>query len=436
MNRKKVGFQQKLTQIYPIIPSHVLPTNTTTDRHPVHRWFNFIAGFSPEFVSKCIVDANIGNDSLIVDPFAGCGTTLVEANVQGIRSIGFEAHLFLANICKSKLLIEADIEIIREIKDDLSIIDPNEKILKEYSKASRKFLGKLIPEDSLITLVTARRKVESYTGKKYILAYMILSRALDLCSHSKTDGIYKAPATKKRARSYDEALETVCDTISEDLLFSQFNKIKNKARIISQSSEDMSIIEKQSCDLLVTSPPYLNNFDYAEMTRMYLYFWSHAGNWREITEKVRSKLIVNTTTALKGHKNRIWKYRTQIPQCVHNELDYYFNALSEKRKIKPGKKRYNYIIYPYFFQMTNVLKNSNRALKNGAPAHIIVSDAALYGIHIKTQEILASIMDAVGFRNIEVIKLRSRGHRWILDKREGAEDGLGEYQIIGYAKHI
>ena len=86
--------------------------------------------------------------------------------------------------------------------------------------------------------------------------------------------------------------------------------------------------------------------------------------------------------------------------------------------------------------MTNVLKNSNRALKNGAPAHIIVSDAALYGIHIKTQEILASIMDAVGFRNIEVIKLRSRGHRWILDKREGAEDGLGEYQIIGYAKHI
>ncbi len=435
MNRKKVGFQQKLTHIYPDIPSHILPTNITTDRHPVHRWFNFIAGFSPEFVSKCIVDADLRNYSLIVDPFAGCGTTLVEANIHGIQSIGFEAHLFLANICKSKLLIETDIEIIHAIKDDLSAIDPHEEILTEYSEASRKFLGKLIPEDSLITLAAARRKVESYTDKKCTIAYMILSRVLDLCSHSKTDGIYKAPATKKRAQSYREALETVCDTIFEDLLFSQFNKIKNRAKIIFQSSEDMSAVEKQSCDLLVTSPPYLNNFDYAEMTRMYLYFWLHAGNWREITEKVRSKLIVNTTTALKGHKNRIWKYRAQIPPCVHNELDYYFNALSEKRKDKPGKKRYNYIIYPYFYQMTNVLKSSHKTLKDGAPAHIIVSDAALYGVHIRTQEILASIMDALGFCNIEVIKLRSRGHRWILDKREGAEDGLGEYQIIGYAKH-
>lgn len=436
MNRKKVGFQQKLTQIYPIIPSHILPTNITTDRHPVHRWFNFIAGFSPEFVSKCIIDANLGDDSLIVDPFAGCGTTLVEANVQGIRSIGFEAHLFLANICKSKLLIETDIEIIHAIRDDLSAIDPNEEILTEYSKASRKFLGKLIPEDSLIALVTACRKVESYTDKKYTMAYMILSRVLDLCSHSKTDGVYKAPTTRKKAQSYDEALETVCDTISEDLLFSQFNRIKNRAKILLQSSEDMSAIEKQSCDLLVTSPPYLNNFDYAEMTRMYLYFWSHAENWREITEKVRSKLIVNTTTALKGHKNRIWKYRAQIPQCVRDELDNYFNALSEKRKVKPGKKRYNYIVYPYFYQMANVLKSSHKALRNGATVHIIVSDAALYGIHIKTQEILASIMDAVGFHDIEVIKLRSRGHRWVLDKREGAEDGLGEYLIVGNAKHI
>jgi DNA modification methylase len=435
MKRKKVGFQQKLTQLYPAIPSHILPTNSTTDHHPVHRWFNFIAGFSPEFVSQCIVDADLRNDSLIVDPFAGCGTTLVEANVHGIQSIGFEAHLFLAAICKSKLLIETDINTIHTIKDELSAIDPDEE-LTEYSKPAKKFLEKLIPENSLHILGAARKKVESYPGKKYTIAYMIVSRVLDLCSHSKTDGIYKAPTTKKRAQIYDEALETVCNAISEDLLFSQFNKIKNRAKIMFQSSEDMSSVKKQSCDLLVTSPPYLNNFDYAEMTRMYLYFWLHAGDWGEITEKVRSKLIVNTTTALKGHKNRIATYRSQIPPCVHNELDYYFDALSEKRKIKPGKKRYNYIVYPYFYQMTNVLKSSHKALRDGAPAHIIVSDAALYGIHIKTQEILASIMDAVGFCNIEVIKLRSRGHRWILDKREGAEDGLGEYQIIGYAKHI
>ncbi|TXJ07789.1 MAG: hypothetical protein E6Q29_09575 [Alicycliphilus sp.] len=31
-----------------------LPTNTTTKGHPVHRWFNFIAGFSPELVQASV----------------------------------------------------------------------------------------------------------------------------------------------------------------------------------------------------------------------------------------------------------------------------------------------------------------------------------------------------------------------------------------------
>ncbi len=35
-----------------------LPTNLTTKKHPVHRWMNFIAGFSPEFVSSCIQGSN------------------------------------------------------------------------------------------------------------------------------------------------------------------------------------------------------------------------------------------------------------------------------------------------------------------------------------------------------------------------------------------
>src|SRR5207249_720358 len=79
-----------------------------------------------------------------------------------------------------------------------------------------------------------------------------------------------------------------------------------------QSSEDMRIIPSDSVSIVVTSPPYLNNFDFAEMTRMYLYFWGMATTWGEITDKVRSKLVVNTTTALKGHKNRQQEYRANV----------------------------------------------------------------------------------------------------------------------------
>src|SRR5207253_1288413 len=37
---------------------------------------------------------------------------------------------------------------------------------------------------------------------------------------------------------------------------------------------------------VVSSPPYLNNFDYADATRLELYFWGVARSWRDMTERV------------------------------------------------------------------------------------------------------------------------------------------------------
>jgi len=426
-------FQEQLPLFYSTIPSHVLPTNATTGRHPFHRWFNFVAGFSPEFVIECIRQAGLKSNGCIIDPFAGCGTTNVEANLQGIRSVGFEAHIFLAEICRSKLLADADVAVIQEIYQELLEVKPRESASQKYSVPALTFLKKLIPDPPLSTLLSAREKVDGYKGQKFTFAYTILSKALDLCSHSKTDGIYKAPTSKKSSLEYAESLQSICNVIIEDLNFAHQNKIRNKARLLFQSSEDMSDIKNDMCDLLITSPPYLNNFDYAEMTRMYLYFWLHAADWGEITDKIRSKLIVNTTTALKGQKDKIGVYRAKTPSCVHEELDNYQKVLRENRKVKAGKKEYDFLIYPYFSQMTSVLNSAHSKLKPQAPAHIIVSDAALYGVHIQTEKILGAIMEDIGFMKVSIKKLRERGTRWILNKREGSKEGLGEFQITAYA---
>jgi hypothetical protein len=42
---------------------------------------------------------------------------------------------------------------------------------------------------------------------------------------------------------------------------------------INKSSTNMKDLESNSVISCITSPPYLNNFDYAEMTRMHLYIW-------------------------------------------------------------------------------------------------------------------------------------------------------------------
>jgi hypothetical protein len=83
-----------------VVPRHRLSTNTTANKHAIHRWFNFIAGFAPEFVAQqCPASPN----GLILDPFAGCGTSLVVAQSLGHRAIGFEPHPIFARIARAKI---------------------------------------------------------------------------------------------------------------------------------------------------------------------------------------------------------------------------------------------------------------------------------------------------------------------------------------------
>ena len=62
---------------------------------------------------------------------------------------------------------------------------------------------------------------------------------------------------------------------------------------------------------------------------------------------------------------------------------------------------------------------------------MMVSDAALYGVHLSAPDWLATIMREAGFVDVNCEKVRERGHRWVLEKRTGSKIGLGEYYVHG-----
>ncbi|MEB3278875.1 MAG: DNA methylase [Lyngbya sp.] len=412
-----------------ILDKKKLPTNTTTQYHAVHRWFNFIAGFSPEFVWNCCEKANLNNDSQVLDPFAGCGTTLVESCKHGLRSFGYEPNPFFFRISQGKLPCKSCLESLEKIEYILLKGFQNPQDISILPDAPSKFLTKLFDQKTLSSLLGAREILLKSDLQKSDLAFLILSKVLDLCSHSQTDGIYKAPTSKKQSKTPKFALKFILEILRKDLFVFRENNFNSLASVFENSSENMSEIERDTISLIVTSPPYLNNFDYAEMTRMYLYFWGIANSWSEITNQVRSKLIVNTTTALKGHKDKQDIYRQKIPSILYSELDDIVYKLQEQRKIRAGKKEYNLLVYPYFCQMTQVLKECYRVLKKDAYINIMIADSALYGIHISTPQYLEFILQNLGFRETKCQFIRKRGHRWLLEKRDGSLMGLGEYHL-------
>jgi len=407
-----------------------LPTNLTADHHPIHRWFNFTAGFSPEFVKSCIHEAGLKKTEVLIDPFAGLSTALVQANFEGISSVGFEPHPFFFDISQAKINPPKDCTAIEEIKTVLARVSPyNGEFENVWSESAVKFLRKLIPEQSLRLLVQALMLEDRIDPLIRQLYRLIVSRVLELASRSQTDGIYKAPTTSKRAIAYYEALKIVCAEIRNDI-DTVGDLFPRKATLHNISSENMSPLEHGSCSLCVTSPPYLNNFDFAEMTRMELYFWRYAGSWREITENVRRKLIVNTTTAPTDLKKDQGRFKETLSKQMRLALDPLVKALEIQRRARAGKKDYYLLVYPYFSQMQSVFMELGRVLKAGSLFHLVVADSALYGVHIETQELLAKLIQETGFNVLEIEHLRKRGDRWILKKRAGSKKGLGEYHIV------
>ncbi len=59
-----------------------------------HDWYRFVLSYPPHLVRKYFKEFNLTSDDVVLDPFCGTGTTLVEAKLNNIPSIGIEANHF------------------------------------------------------------------------------------------------------------------------------------------------------------------------------------------------------------------------------------------------------------------------------------------------------------------------------------------------------
>jgi len=61
------------------------------DDGAAHRWYRFVLSFPPHLVRDYLEDFGNENGKLVLDPFCGTGTTIVECRKMGISGIGIEA---------------------------------------------------------------------------------------------------------------------------------------------------------------------------------------------------------------------------------------------------------------------------------------------------------------------------------------------------------
>src|SRR5512138_594932 len=75
-----------------------------------HDWYRFVLSFPPHLVRDYIQKFKLNQRSMVLDPFCGTGTTLVEAKLAGMKVIGLEGNPFphFASTVKTDWNLNAD----------------------------------------------------------------------------------------------------------------------------------------------------------------------------------------------------------------------------------------------------------------------------------------------------------------------------------------
>jgi hypothetical protein len=322
---------------------------------PVHRWFRYSAGFSAQWVESVIVRACASGEAAVFDPFAGAGTTLIAAEKLGVPAYGVEAHPFVSRIARAKLLYRSDPEaFLKRVGKIKRLAQTSSVEIGDYPPLIRK----CFTDASLACLDQLRRAWEKTDDQSDAsrLVWLALVAILRPVSHAGTaPWQYVLPRKTKRAPLHPlAAFESMTAMIAADMR--AVGAVKGSpALLISSDARTCVDVPDQWANLVITSPPYANNYDYADATRLEMCFLREIDGWGDLQQAVRQHLIRSCSQHVPERAVDMEQILSAPELAVlREEIMGVCKQLASVRQQKGGKKTYHLMVAAYFLDLAKV----------------------------------------------------------------------------------
>lgn len=366
---------------------------------PRHRWYFYKEGFSPELVKKAIKETGLKENDIVLDPFNGSGTVTLTAANEGIKSIGFEVNPFtnFLSTTKTHSLSKSTFNKLAE-KTLLECSEGASSFLHTYSTFTDNGMNDkyLFNKDVLTAFCGGHSSLNCGNSKGANLVRLALISAIMRNSNAKKDGKCLRYKNNWEKLGYNKdtfmnSLEKEFQIIGEDLT----ENIKTTPII--KNGDSRVLIDKlqDNFKLCITSPPYLNTFDYTDIYRPELFLGGFINTSEEL-RKLRYKTV-------RSHIQVNWN-GPQIPDFGSVFNDAYNKILKNKESLM--HVRIPEMIVAYFEDMKKVLQSLRLKAGKNASLWIVVSTSAYANVHIPVDLILADIADQVGWKLKEIGVLR------------------------------
>ncbi len=393
---------------------------------PAHDWYRFVLSFPPHLVRDYAGRFELGEDAVVLDPFCGTGTTLVEAKKFGIASIGVEA------MPMSKFAAE--------VKTDWS---PDPDALASHAnlvaeKASATLAADQLSDEPGASTAEGRvrlRGLDADAAKlliKHSISPLPLHKALVL--REALQGEYAAGISDHERLAFARVLPTEVGnlrfgpevgvgTVRDDAAvvapwLDRVRSMVDDLRVLRERVDtDASVVAgdaravsscvpAESVDAVITSPPYPNEKDYSRTVRLESVLLGYLTDRVSLRSTKRELLRSNTRGVYRDDDDSAW--------VADDERVQELSAQIEERRIALGKdsgfeRMYHRVTKLYFGGMARHLSSLRDVLRPGARLAYVVGDQASYlRVMIRTGQILASIAERCGYEVDGIDLFRTR----------------------------
>ncbi len=374
----------------------------------IHRWAPYVQGFSASFVQSILDTYGSEYDSpIILDPFAGCGTVLVQAKLNGYESYGTELNPLLQFIANTKLNCwDISPYFLLKIYNSLpkDKRSPSPAFLKSHSHFKPGVLRNLgIIKGGIESIEIKNEKLKKVKD----LLLLAFSSILIDCSNLK-----RSPCLGygKGKRIYDTAPFVLLDQkihhIADDLriIHNEYRDfIHTPGKVILANS--MKYTHTRKFDLVITSPPYMNGLDYVMNYKIEMGWLGFANSHKDL-KNIKDAMVVCDNVS----KGLINNFHTSNSTYTNDWIEEIKSNIA-KNIVKRGSYRREdmpYIVHKYFDDMYKTMKNVTSALNVGGHFILVVGDSLIADVYVPTDLLIAKIGLDLGLQIEKIEKARER----------------------------